>query len=163
VRHLILLRHAKSESAHDGLADFDRPLSKRGERQLTEVAAAITPFISGLCHCVCSSALRTRQTLALALPSWPEIQVSYSDPLYAAGYEKIADIVLSCPPEIDTIILVGHNPGISAFLNLALHPDEGEYYMPTSCAAVIRYPKDIKTAINNQGRLAAFLTPKNLA
>ena len=34
MKHLFLIRHAKSSWADEGLADRDRPLNNRGEQQL---------------------------------------------------------------------------------------------------------------------------------
>ena len=62
-RTLILMRHAKSDWGHAGLADHDRPLNARGTRDAPRMGA----WLRGKGHLpdevLCSTATRTRQTL----------------------------------------------------------------------------------------------------
>ena len=62
-RTLILLRHGKS-GYPPGVADHDRPLAPRGERQAALAGAWISQHLPPVDLVLCSTAERTRQTLA---------------------------------------------------------------------------------------------------
>jgi len=62
-RTVILLRHGKSSWSDSTLADIDRPLAPRGERALRKLAKYIRRERIRPALVLCSSALRTRQTL----------------------------------------------------------------------------------------------------
>ena len=157
MHHLILLRHAKSDWFSGADSDFKRPISKRGQRDLPLVAAALRPFLTGKILCLVSSALRTRQTFDLGASYWPEMTSHYEDSLYEASAAKIKQLIERKAAGIDTIIVIGHNPGLSMVMH-ELQPDS-PLHMPTSCACVLQA---------NDGQLlsgmslVAFLTPKLL-
>ena len=44
MKHLFLIRHAKSSWADEGLADRDRPLNTRGEQQLQPLGKAYSSW-----------------------------------------------------------------------------------------------------------------------
>ena len=64
---LYLLRHAKSAWDDPKLADFDRPLAPRGEREAADMAALIAARAYRPERVLCSSARRTRETLGAVL------------------------------------------------------------------------------------------------
>ncbi|MEJ0070165.1 MAG: histidine phosphatase family protein [Pseudomonadota bacterium] len=71
MKSLHLLRHAKSRRDDPKLEDHDRPLSPRGMEDMMAVAehCANTGIHPELI--LCSSALRTRATMALLIPYLP--------------------------------------------------------------------------------------------
>ena len=84
-RTLLLMRHAKSDYPA-GVADHQRPLALRGEREAGlagDWLRAHTPSVDAV---LCSTATRTRQTLARTLIDAP---VTYSDRLYDATPGRI--------------------------------------------------------------------------
>ena len=94
---LILLRHAKSDWYSGALSDHDRPLNGRGMRDAPRVgrwidANGYTPTVV-----LCSSALRTRQTLDGVADDWP---ITYSDlePFYAENDRVIGVAGLAGDP-----------------------------------------------------------------
>ena len=104
--NLLLLRHAKSSWDEPRLDDFDRPLTKRG----TKAAAAIGRHIeqAGLVPSLvlCSTAVRTRATVALALreidAKAPEIV--FDDALYLADAEPLLAHLLFRAADWSTIL-----------------------------------------------------------
>ncbi|KGM13653.1 SixA phosphatase family protein [Cellulomonas bogoriensis] len=115
-RRLVLLRHAKAEPA-GSVVDELRPLALRGRRQCGQVGAAIAD--RGLVPEVAlvSSAVRTRQTWELvraALGEAPEPRVEVHDRLYGAGVEQVVAALGSVDPQVRTVLVVGHEPTMSA-------------------------------------------------
>jgi phosphohistidine phosphatase len=146
LRTLLLLRHAKSDYP-PGTADHDRPLAARGVREAGlagDWIRANAPMVDAV---LCSSATRTRQTLARARIEAP---VTYTDRLYGATPGAVLDEVNTVDAtfgaDIATLLVVGHEPAMSQ-LALGLAGADGtdvtaaeriaEKY-PTSAIAVLR-------------------------
>src|SRR4029453_5768266 len=65
-RTLLLLRHAKSDYPQ-GVADHERPLAPRGEREAGLAGDWLRAHAPAVDAVLCSTATRTRQTLARTL------------------------------------------------------------------------------------------------
>ena len=74
MQQLIVLRHTKSDGISGTGSDFMRPLAAQGRGELLDITIALRPYLMGSICCLCSSALRTRQTLELACEYWPTIK-----------------------------------------------------------------------------------------
>ncbi|MEM0944224.1 MAG: histidine phosphatase family protein, partial [Pseudomonadota bacterium] len=93
---------------------------------------------------LCSSAKRTRQTVKRmqeAMPSLPEPKVEGE--LYHAAPERMRQRLAALPKDCETVMLVGHQPGLSAF---ARKLSDGKVrrrcarafeHFPTAAAAVL--------------------------
>jgi phosphohistidine phosphatase len=122
---LVILRHAKADRP-EGVADAERPLSDRGHADAA--AAGVWLADTGLLPdlVLCSPSRRTRQTwhgVALGLPVAP--QVRYDLVLYGGSARTLLAAVRSAAPEASTVLLIGHNPGLSE-LSAALDPDRAD-------------------------------------
>jgi phosphohistidine phosphatase len=115
MKYLFLVRHAKSDWANIGLSDFERPLNERGNRdkgimgkRLKEKSIELDSFIS-------SSAKRTTQTsMALAKEmNFPTREIKFSKEIYHASLSVMLSFINKTENKNNTIMLVGHNPGIS--------------------------------------------------
>jgi phosphohistidine phosphatase len=143
-RILVLLRHAKSDYP-DGVIDHQRPLAVRGEREAVLAgdwlrSGLIDPPVQAV---LCSSATRTRQTLARTGLDAP---VRYLDRLYGATPGAILDEINGVGDTVRTLLVVGHEPAMSG-LALALSGTQGSNAIaaerisvkyPTSAMAVLR-------------------------
>ena len=64
---------------------------------------------------LCSSAVRTRETLAgLELGERPTVEVI--DGLYNAGSDSIVELIETLPDTVDCALVVGHAPGVPGAL-----------------------------------------------
>ena len=80
---LSLLRHAKSSWKDPTLADHERPLNTRGQAEAPVMGKAMAEHGLDPDLVLCSTARRTRDTLALVLPELrTEPKVVYEDGLY---------------------------------------------------------------------------------
>ncbi len=127
LRTLILVRHAKS-AYPPGVADHQRPLAARGEREAALAGAWIADRWSGIDRILCSTAERTRQTAAVAglttghtgeagptvptAPTVPTVPVTYTDDIYDAYPDELADLLRTIDPAERTVVLIGHAPGL---------------------------------------------------
>jgi phosphohistidine phosphatase len=142
-RTLILLRHAKSDWS--GVeADINRPLAKRGRRQAPDAGDWLAANIGTIDLVVVSPALRAQSTwglVAARLDAPPPVRVD--DRVYAASGTELLTVARDLVDDIDTAVLVGHNPGLEELVTLLT----GERApMPTSALAVITLSGSWSTA-----------------
>lgn len=105
-RTLILMRHAEAGGAH---SDHDRPLTSGGLADATTAGGWIRETLPEVTAVACSTALRTRQTLAATGIDAP---VLFADELYGGGIDDILTQIGLTPDGADTLLVVGHAPGI---------------------------------------------------
>ncbi|MEO8421641.1 MAG: histidine phosphatase family protein [Hyphomicrobium sp.] len=170
---VLLLRHAKSSWDTMSLADYDRPLAKRGQKAAPLIGAAIARLDLKPDLILCSGAARTRETLALALPAFgaPEPEVIYDDAIYMATPATLMAL-LRKPPGAKTpkrVMIVGHNPGLEELSEELVGggaPDARELMaekFPTGALAVFTFdvPHWADIAFGT-GKLTHFITPARL-
>lgn len=119
MKRLTLLRHAKSSWADPGQSDFERPLNRRGERDAPEMGRRLK--IAGARPSLILSspavrALATARQVADAL-GYPREFLQTDEALYLASSERIREIVALQHDRYRDVLIVGHNPGITAFAN----------------------------------------------
>ncbi len=152
---LIALRHAKA-AAGPGLADIDRPLTDRGRRD----AAATGEWLRGAGLApdlvLCSTAVRTRETLdGLAFATG---EVSFESAIYDNDPETLLSLVRETGDEIETLLLVGHNPSVHQLVHDLTRSAPESF--PTCALAVIDVPGGWTEAWPGTGDLITFRTPK---
>jgi phosphohistidine phosphatase len=164
-RRLVVLRHAKS--AWPDVADHDRPLAPRGRRDASAAGRWLRDahYLPDLV--VCSTARRTRETWELAaqeLAGPPPVR--YEPRAYDATVPVLLDIVRETPSAGDTLLLVGHNPGVQQ-LTLHLAADADDDFLeraaakfPTSAVAVLTWAGPWAALAAGTARLTAFTVPR---
>lgn len=121
IKTLTILRHAKS-SWKEGLPDYERPLSRRGEENAPMMAARITDAGIRPSLIMSSPALRawtTAKLVARAI-SYPTEFLHRDDRLYLADLDKLLDVMLEQDAGFNSIVLIGHNPGLTELANYLL-------------------------------------------
>ena len=107
------LRQAKSSWDDPGLPDPDRPLAPRGRRAADLLAAHLVTSDIRPSVVLCSSSLRTRQTLAAILPALGDaLQIRIERALYVAGAAQLLERLRRLPNRVSSAMLIAHNPGI---------------------------------------------------
>lgn len=110
---LLLLRHAKSSWADPSLADVERPLAPRGEKAARAIARYLLEKRVRPELVLCSTSHRTRQTFEAIEPSLGrDVAVEYEQELYGASEDELLARIRRVPPEVDTLLMIGHNPGM---------------------------------------------------
>lgn len=160
MKHLFLLRHAKSVRADEDLDDHDRPLGSRGQAQLVPLAKALTQSGALDGDIFCSDARRTRETLEGAVPELMD-QVQVRPELYTFDYRKLIHWLKALDGSGNKrVTLVGHNPALLELAGWLLrHPPA---HLPTAGLIHIRLPiKHWEQLTKHAGKLEAFLTPRH--
>ncbi len=141
---LILLRHGKSSWKNLNLNDFERPLSKRGIKELPKIFFELKKFVNVDMRILCSTSLRTIQTYEIFKKFFPFLNVIFLNELYHASNCQILEI-LNKNSDAKGLIIIGHNPGIILFLNDCLNNkyiSSKTYHFPTSAAAILNVKFD---------------------
>ena len=119
MKRLLIARHAKSSWKDTDLSDFERPLNKRGKRDLQTIIPILSHLHIRTDEILTSPALRTRLTAnALSVVTQPKnIQPTEVARLYSASWETLLDVTSNIDNLHDTVTIVGHNPGLTEFVN----------------------------------------------
>ncbi len=108
-RHLYLLRHAKSSWDQPGLADHERPLSERGRQAVAMLARYAEEHEIDPGLILCSSSVRTRQTLQGVLPGHGAL---IEHDLFFAGHDRLLERLRHVNTDLPSVMIVGHNPAL---------------------------------------------------
>lgn len=111
-KELLLFRHAKSSWATPGQADHDRPLNGRGRRAAVLMAGWMLREGWRPDLVLCSSALRTRETIALVMQTLPVPLLLTEPGLYLASAARLRQRVRQVDDAVARLMVVAHNPGI---------------------------------------------------
>ena len=142
-RHtLLLLRHGKSDWPA-GVADFERPLKKRGKRASERIGrwlvdnALIPDFVLSS---PANRAIATAQRVCEAMGIEPGAIHEKRD-IYLAELETLLKTVRRLPDSAHRAMIVGHNPGLEELLaslsKTVVSPYDDSGRMPTCALAVL--------------------------
>ena len=116
-RRLWLVRHAEAQLETEAGNDHARTLTRRGTREAKRAADhfAMLGWLPELI--LSSSAARARQTAEIIARrlELPARKLQVLDSLYLADPHDLRTAVGDIGPRIAALMLVAHNPGISAF------------------------------------------------
>ena len=119
MKKLLLLRHAKSDWHASYNKDFDRPLNECGERSADFMAERLQTKNIKPDIIISSPALRAYDTIKrmAKILLYPEKDIIVEEVLYRVDVVAIRQIVECINDDVDTAMLVSHNPTITAFAN----------------------------------------------
>ena len=107
MKRLVLLRHAKAIPASPDLDDRDRRLADRGRSDAIRIGQFLKEESCVPELVLCSTALRTRETLDLVVPQLGVAPVIRLLPeLYLARWLTIVNLVRQVREKADTIMIV---------------------------------------------------------
>jgi phosphohistidine phosphatase len=144
MRRLILFRHAKAEPRALGEDDFDRPLAPRGREDAALVGRAMAGDGLAPDLALVSPARRATETWIAARDAFPPARAVLVPGIYDAAPETIRAAIADAADACDTMIVIGHNPGmhevaVELLIDAAASAAEIEQVagrFPTSTAAV---------------------------
>jgi phosphohistidine phosphatase len=162
MKTLILMRHAKSSWKEPELADHDRPLNKRGEKDAPRMGRLLKDkkLVPDLIYS--STAVRARQTVeGLIEKSGFKHKVEFVENLYMAEPSTVIETVRQTPDKADSVLVVGHNPGLEGLVQILSRKVES---LPTGSIARISLPIDHweELSLTTEGKLKANYRPREL-
>jgi len=161
MKRLYLIRHAKSSKNIPGIKDKDRPLNKRGKREVWYIGKRLKKHdmvVQVLYSSPAKRALDTATAIAKKI-RFPYKKVKVVASLYNSNVPKLMKIIKRIDDTVGSAIIFGHNP---EFLNLVnyLMPRTIEEF-PTGGVFGIDLPIDSwKRAARKKGKLVFSDYPK---
>ena len=115
MKRLLLLRHAKAVPATDPLVDIDRPLADRGERDAQRIGERLRQQRLQPALVLSSPAARALRTAQLVgrIIDYPRDAIALDRRLYLAEPAAIVEIIATQDAAVETLLVVGHNPGLT--------------------------------------------------
>ncbi len=171
---LVLLRHAKS--AWPDVPDHERPLARRGRRDAPAMGRWLLLAGHVPSQVLCSTARRARQTWELAQAEIDVIvPASFEDGVYQATAAGLLDLVRRVPPEAETVLVVGHDPGLPELALMVARGSRGQpgqqsdplsrmkVKFPTAAVAVLELAGPTWLRLGPaQASLTDFVTPRDI-
>jgi phosphohistidine phosphatase len=142
MKEVFILRHAEAVNAKNNTTDFDRQLSNDGileARQLGKKCYEMHLLPS----VIYSSSARRALTTAIIFgeeTNFPQDKIVVLPKLYDIYPDQLMDIIVETSDDFSKVMVVGHNPVLSVFLNL--YTIEGIVNLPTGTLVQVEYPNN---------------------
>ena len=170
MKRLAVLRRAKSSWAEAGMDDFDRPLNERGRNAARRIGEELAARKLRFDLVLASKAVRVRETVAEVSKAYDfGSDVRYVEGLYDASEELLMAVVRAIPEKDESVLLVGHNPGLQQLLATLTRADPNGYRervatkFPTAALAVIELSVDQwEQVIASCGEIVDLILPREL-
>lgn len=142
MKHLVIIRHGEACRDDMTLNDIQYPLSRRGRRETTVAVSEFAVLGLQVDTVVSSPAKRALSTANIWLKKLniPAERLRVDDAIYEAERSDIQNVIRQLDDVDDTVVLVGHNPGLTGTLNYLAGHDVRR--MPVSAFAVISIDVD---------------------
>ena len=116
---LTIVRHAKSSWKDASLSDRERPLNRRGERDAPVMGRRIKAHGIRPSQIISSPAVRAWTTAGIVAAelNYPTEFLQREPGLYLASLDQILDIIASQDDGFNSLMLFGHNPGLTDLVN----------------------------------------------
>ena len=164
MKTLYLLRHAKSSWSFDELSDQERPLNDRGRDDAPHMGQALAKRRICPDLVVSSPAVRAMSTAVLVARElqYPHDKIVVDPGIYGAEVEDLLAIIKGLPDATGSVLLVGHNPTITATAN-ELSPSVLNE-MPTAAVVCLKFQCDKWTDVSKANAEFYFYDyPRNVS
>ncbi len=164
MKHLTIVRHAKSSWDDPNSPDHERVLNARGERDAPRMGEWLSQQGENYDALLASPASRAHQTAlhfceALGVD---EEELILAEELYTFDGSALIECIRSLDPSWSRVILFGHNPAVTEVVNALCDADIGN--IPTCGVSLIQLPTERWDGVHTGwGELLSFCTPKRLS
>lgn len=170
---LVLVRHAKTEQSpsRPDQGDHGRELTGRGVADARAagqwlVEAGLRPDLV-----LCSTSVRTRQTwehMVVGADGLQDVEVRHEQRVYEASPGQLTEVLADVPPDVHTVALVGHAPGVPHLVTDLTDPEDADddavatvnRGFPTMTCAVLEIPGEWDDIPLHSTRLSTVRTPR---
>ena len=161
MKRLYLIRHAKSSKDIPGIRDRERPLNKRGKREVQSIGGLLRKYgivVQALYSSPAKRAFDTASVIARKI-GLPRKRIQVVNSLYGSNIPKLMKIVRKIDDAAESAIIFGHNPELSNLVNyLTVRPIKE---FPACGVFGIDFNIDFwGMALHKKGKLVFFEFPK---
>ncbi len=140
MKTLLLLRHAKASHDENDVPDLERRLTRRGKEDAQLVGRRLRKENLLPDLIISSHAVRARKTAKrVAKKSHYDGPIELREDLYLAGPAAHFETIQSIDDRLSRVMIVGHNPGLSEFLDQLTGKVEP---LETAALAIVELPID---------------------
>ena len=137
MKKLVIIRHGEFLHRDPRVLDIDCPLTREGRKNISEVVSTLSG--QGICPdlVLTSPARRAQETAEIFVKKMalsPD-ELSVNDSIYEAEQSQLLRLIHALDNSIETVVLIGHNPGVSALLRYLVDPAMSEV-SPSSGAVI---------------------------
>jgi phosphohistidine phosphatase len=164
VKTVYIIRHAKSSWNDPALDDFDRPLNDRGKRDAPRMGKRlkekdINPDL--MLSSPAKRAFSTARRIAKVL-KYEKDAIKLDRRLYHADEEIILDVIQNVKDKHQVIMVFGHNPGLTDFVNSLQDEELDIDNIPTCGIVTFHLNVDSWKDVNwGKGKIVFFDYPKS--
>ncbi len=161
MKKIYLIRHAKSSWSEEGMSDYERPLNKRGKKDLHFMANRLKKFGIKPDLILSSPAKRAQKSVKIIAETigYSMDNITYDESLYDSSYITYRYLFDSLDEKLNTIFIVAHNPTLTEVgerLSGAILTN-----IPTCSIVCIEFDvKSFKNIEENSGKIIFFDYPK---
>ncbi len=168
--HLMLVRHAKSDWGDKGVHDHDRVLNPSGWKAAAKLGTHIHEHHLHPKLILCSTALRTRQTLMEIMPYLRnDTRIQLLRDLYNSSEGDYIDAIRAYGGGFDTVLVIGHNTAIQDTALELVGKGNPEYIAqiqskyPSGTLTTIDFEEHRWSEIERQkGTITSYYQPRHL-
>ena len=115
VKTLLLIRHANAEETERGGKDFDRHLTRLGQRNAAHAGKHLLAHKCLPDMMLCSEAARARETAEIIASQlkFSDRQINYHEDLYDASVRTLFSTDNGISDDPACVALIAHNPGLT--------------------------------------------------
>jgi phosphohistidine phosphatase len=138
MKTIILVRHAKSSWKDLSLADFDRPLNKRGKKNAPFMGKKLKKRRIMPDLILSSPAKRARKTaraVAKAI-AYPKKKILFDDNMYHASATYLFNMVRDLDDRHVSVMLFGHNPDFNDLASIWLKKNPVDNIVTTGVCCI---------------------------
>ncbi len=117
MKKLLLLRHGNAASRMDNMTDYNRPLDNTGKKQISIIADKLEKTSNLPDFIIASTAVRALSSAEIIQNKKTNIKLTGTEQLYSTSIFEYLDILMSQKENVESIMIVAHNPTISGFIS----------------------------------------------
>lgn len=161
---LLILRHAESVWGAASPNDFERPLTQEGRKDALRMGDWMkTHDFSPSCT-ISSPALRAKKTACKVAGKLgiPEKQIDWDKRIYGADVPALLKVLSECPVTCQSVLLVGHNPGLEELLAFLCGEELKGKKFPTAALAQLKLPDGWMYLMAGTAQLISLVRPQDI-
>lgn len=160
------MRHAKSDWSGPQTSDFERPINKRGTKNAMRIGEWMNENNHIPQKIISSPALRAKETIELVTEQISKFNLedlTYEDELYLAGFTQLIEFINTYKDKVQSLMLVGHNPGIENLVNyLCDKSGDKETIVTTANLFIFKFSSDSFNTAVDTIELVEAIKPREL-
>lgn len=163
MKTILLLRHAKSSWKDPNLADFERPLNKRGKRDAPRMGRLLRgeDLVPDIIYS--SPAVRAQMTAESVVDQCGyEGEIIYSEELYPGYPEYYLSLVRNLAEEVNRVLFIGHNPVMDVLLEMLTGE---QVHLATASLAYLALPTQLwqDISFDSEAKLVFIWKPRDIS